>query len=76
MIFLTDMYPSNLYVYQLMTLLMNLIFESWESSNFFNIFLNFSLIVIVIVIVLYLFKLVIVSIRLFQGFWASLEDED
>jgi hypothetical protein len=75
-IFLTEIAPSNLYVSQLIIFLMNSIFESWELSNFFQIIFNLSLIFIGIVIAIYLLKLVIVSIRLFQGFWASLEDED
>jgi hypothetical protein len=75
-IFLTELTPSNLYSCQLMTFLMNSIFEGWESNNFFKIIFDFSLIIVGIAIVIYLLKLVFITIRLFQGFWASLEDED
>lgn len=76
MIFLIDIIPSSLYVYQLMTVLMNSIFEKWELSNFFPIIFDVFLIIAGIAIVIYLLKLVFITIRLFQGFWASLEDED
>lgn len=76
MIFLTALTPSNLYSCQLMTVLMNSIFEWWELNNFFKIIFDFSLIIVAIAIVIYLLKLIVITIRLFQGFWASLEDED
>lgn len=76
MIFSIDIISSSVYVYQLMTALMSSIFESWESSNFFPIIFDFFLIIVGIAIVIYLLKLVFLTIRLFQGFWASLEDED
>lgn len=76
MILLMNIATSNLYLDGVSFLGNNSIFEKWELSNFDKIIFSLSLVIAVIAIVIYLLKLVVVTIRLFRGFWASLEDED
>lgn len=76
MILLMNIATSHLYLDGVSFLENNSIFEKWELSNFVKIIFSLSLVIAVIAIVIYLLKLVVVTIRLFRGFWASLEDED
>lgn len=45
-------------------------------SQAFTMFFPFSIAIIATIIGVYLFFLIVVSTRLFQSFWASIEDED
>ncbi len=45
-------------------------------SDVFKIIFPVLVVIGVSAIILYLLKLVVVATRLFQAFWASLEDED
>jgi tellurite resistance protein TehA-like permease len=52
------------------------LFEGEWLSEIFKIIFPVLIVIGISTIILYLLKLVIVAIRLFQAFWASLEDED
>jgi hypothetical protein len=45
-------------------------------SQAFTMLFSFSIAIIASIIGVYLFFLIVVSTRLFQSFWASIEDED
>ncbi len=52
------------------------LFEWGWLSDVFKIIFPVLVVIGVSTIILYLLKLVVVATRLFQAFWASLEDED
>ena len=45
-------------------------------SQAFTMFLPYSIAIIATLIGVYLFSLIVVSTRLFEAFWVSIEDED
>jgi|GEM_PF-6186667 len=54
----------------------SILFAWGWSSDVFRIIFPVSVVIGVSAIVLYLLQLVVVTTRLFQAFWASLEDEE